>query len=244
MRRTKEKIDIMLLTFNRKRMLQQTLEGIWERTKTPYRLVIVDAGSNDGTIRFLKRLKSKNRIDEVILMKDNPGLCACYNEAFKYIKSELFIMTQDDLIPPDSEPDWLQSMIDIFERNPDHGAVAMRVARMINTKFTGDCEIGYAKRACSAYYRIQRKSLFEKVPECLGRRRWNEDIEFKKIVSRYDLKAGFARDIWANHIGHSQKPNKGYAEDFINYEGHDERKNKEKQRKPYPQVDNKTNIPI
>lgn len=240
----KKPIDIILLTFNRKKILQRTLEMIWARTKTPYRLIVVDNGSGDGTVKFLRTMKARKRIGELIEMKDNPGICAAYNEAFKYIKSYYFVTTQDDILPPNLKPDWIERMISLLRRNKDYGAVAMRVAKMINIKFDPNKEINDAKRACCAYLRISKKSVVAKNDPPFGEKRGNtDDIEFKKLMARFGLKAGFATNIWAHHIGHSQISNKGYG-DFTNYIGYSEARNKCKQRKPYPQVNLKTNVPI
>lgn len=239
-----EKIDIVLLTFNRRKLLQRTLEGIWARTRTPHRLIVVDNGSNDGTVKFLRTMKRLGRIDELVELMHGGGLCHAYNEGFKLVKSRYLVTTQDDLIPPDLEPDWIVRMKGLLDKNPDYGAVAMRVARMINIKFRPGREICEAKRSCCAYYRIHKRSVVAKNDPPFGERRGlTDDIEFKKLMARIGLRAGFASGIWANHIGHSQVENKGYG-NFTGYLGYSERQNAVKERKPYPAVDPKTNEPI
>jgi len=239
-----KRIDIILLTFNRRKMLQQTLESIWARTKTPYRLIVVDNGSNDGTVRFLHTLKRQKRIDELIEIKEPDGLCHAYNEGFKKVKSEYFVATQDDILPPDLKPDWLNQMLALLKRNKDYGAVAMRVARMINIRFKPKREINDARASCCAYFRIHKRSVVAKNDPPFGTRRGlTDDIEFKKLMRRLNLRAGFATNIWANHIGHSQQSNKGYG-DFTGYLGYNRGRNNTKQLKPYPLVNPKTNIPL
>jgi len=246
MRRTKkneEKIDIVLLTYNRRKVLQRTLEAIWARTKTPYRLIVLDNGSNDGTVKYLKGLLRDKRIAKLVELKDLP-LCFAYNEGYKHIESEYCVTTQDDIIPPLLKPDWLFQIKDLLDRNPDHGAIAMRVGRMINTRFKRDREIGYAKRACCAYMRIHKKSTLAKNDPPFGERYGHtDDVEFKKLMQRIGLQAGFASNIWANHVTHSQVDNKGYG-DQINYRGYNKHRNASIGHKPYPNVDPLTNQPI
>jgi len=226
-------------------MLQQTLESIWERTKTPYRLIIVDNCSNDGTVKWLRNKKKQGKIDELVEIKEPQGLCHAYNEGFKLVSSKYFITTQDDLLLPDLKPCWIPVMKDLLDRHPEYGAVAMRVARMINIKFRGEAEIYEARRSCCAYYRIHKRSVVVKNnPYPFGERRGlTDDIEFKKLMQRVGLRAGFAKFVWANHIGHSQEYNKGYGS-FTNYLGYNKSRNETKARKPYPKVDPKTNVPI
>jgi len=115
---------------------------------------------------------------------------------------------------------------------------------MINTKFKADKEIGYARRACCAYLRIHKKSLIDlNMPYPFGEKVWADDIEFQKIIHRIGYKCGFASNIWANHIGHSQGDNKGYGT-FEKYFGFSLDRNKNKARKPYPKVNDLTNKPI
>lgn len=232
--------DILLLTFNRKELLQRTLESIWERTRTPYRLIVIDNGSSDGTVEYLKSIEDKV---ELVLLEENIGICPAYNEGFKFVESEYFITTQDDLLPPDLEPDWLSQMLDLLKRRPTYGGIAMRTCRMIKVDFDEKSEIGHGKHSCCAYFRIQRKGDILRNPDWFSHCRWNEDNAFYGIMREFGLKTGFATNIWTNHIGHSQYPNKGYG-DSKTYMGYNEQKNKEKQRKPYPEVDDKTNKPL
>ncbi len=240
----KNKFDIVLLTFNRRKMLQRTLESIAERTRTPYRLIVVDNCSNDGTVKWLRNKKKQGIIDELVEISKPQGLCHAYNEGFKLVSSEYFITTQDDLLLPDIKPCWFPVMKDLLDRHPKYGAVAMRVARMINIKFRGENEIYEARRSCCAYYRIHKKSVVIKNDPPFGERRGlTDDIEFKKLMQRLGLRAGFAKFIWANHIGHSQAENKGYGK-FTGYLGFNQARNECKDRKPYPEVDPITNVPI
>jgi len=233
--------DILLLTFDRKELLQKTLESIWERTRTPYRLIVIDNGSTDGTVEYLKSIEDK--VYKLVLLKENIGICPAYNEGFKLVESEYFVTTQDDLLPPDLEPDWLIQMIDLFKRHPKYGGIAMRTCRMIKVDFDEESELGHGKHSCCAYFRIQRKSDILKSSNWFSNKKWNEDNAFHNVILELGLKTGFATNIWTNHIGHSQYPNKGYGSSTT-YMGYNEQKNKEKQRKPYPEVDNKTNMPI
>jgi len=239
------KIDIVLLTFNRRKILQRTLESIWARTKTPYRLIIVDNNSNDGTVKWLRNKKKQGMIDELVEITEPQGLCHAYNEGFKLVRSKYFITTQDDILPPDLKPDWFIQMKDLLDRHSEYGAIAMRVGRMINIKFRGEHEICDARRSCCAYFRIHKKSVVAKNnPYPFGERRGlTDDIEFKKLMQRIGLKAGFSKFIWANHIGHSQVENKGYGK-FTNYLGYNKARNDAKIRKPYPKINPKTNVPI
>jgi glycosyltransferase involved in cell wall biosynthesis len=49
-------IDIILLTCNRLKLLQQIIAGFEERLDVPYRLIVVNNNSKDGTTKYLEGL--------------------------------------------------------------------------------------------------------------------------------------------------------------------------------------------
>lgn len=125
----RRKVDILLVTFQRLKLLKIAVEAIKKRTKYPYRLIIIDNGSTDGTREWL----SGNDIaDKIIFMKENVGLGGAYREGLKYVESEYFICTVDDVIPPKMEPCWLEQELIVAKANPDYGGIAMKGARITN----------------------------------------------------------------------------------------------------------------
>lgn len=245
-------IDIIIVTFNRRELLQETIEKIQERTKTPHRLIVVDNYSvEDDTISYLKKAKSKGIIGLLILNGENIGLPPAYNKAFKYVESELFVTTNDDLIPPDLEPDWLERLVKLFKKYyPEYGAVGLRYVRMRNTRFEAEWlphypnnELGEAERAMPAVFRMQKKSDLEKLKHPFGDKEWWDDHVFKGIMNKLGFRSGFAKNIWARHIAFA-KPNKGYPEDFKDYLHYSEQRNKRDIEKGIAPMDPKTNEPL
>ena len=59
-------IDIVLVTYNRLAFTKQTLKSILDRTKFPFRLIVVDNASTDGSGSFLLTEKAKGNIDELV----------------------------------------------------------------------------------------------------------------------------------------------------------------------------------
>ena len=69
------KLLIALVTYNRLEYTKRTLRALWNTLEVPYYLVVVDNNSTDGTQTYLKSLLRRNRIDDLILNKENyyPG---------------------------------------------------------------------------------------------------------------------------------------------------------------------------
>ncbi len=51
--------SVVIPTFNRVELLKRTLESVWAQTFTDYEVIVVDDGSTDGTLEFLKSLAGR-----------------------------------------------------------------------------------------------------------------------------------------------------------------------------------------
>ena len=103
-----KQIDILLITYQRSYLLEKVLKSIYERTNYPHRIIVVDNASTDNTKDILKRQQKIGAIYKYIEMPSNGGQIAALNEGMKYVESEMFVTTQDDLLPPDLKPCWLK----------------------------------------------------------------------------------------------------------------------------------------
>ena len=111
---------IMLTTYNRLSLTHRTFNSLFGTTKTPYRLVITDNGSTDGTVDYLKSLK----VNEYCLSYDlhlnaeNLGIARGRNRCLKLAdkhKTEYLATIDNDCEFPDN---WLFKCIDIISVNP------------------------------------------------------------------------------------------------------------------------------
>lgn len=242
------KTSIILLTCNRKEMSKTTIDSLYERlANTEFlHLIVVDNNSTDGTAEMLKEYKSNDLIDELILLGENEivNVSDAYNLGFKYVESEYFFTMQDDIIIPKLEPDVFEQLISLMEKYPDAGGIGCRIQRIPNLQFNlGNEDLIPARRALSAYCRVQRKSELEKLGEFpFGRKKW-DDIGFLYMIKESLKKEGYwARNLYCNHLGYMTE-NRGYPADFVNKFAWTNRKS-DNTRKPYPKVDPLTNIPL
>ena len=236
-------INIVVLTCNRIALLKQIIIGFEERLKTPYRLIVIDNNSKDGTAEYLQGLK------DIVLIHNGDGqergLCDAYTQGLDYVDSELFITTQDDLLIPDLEPDVLTQLIDLFERNPDYGAVCLRTADMKRRPYLGE-ELIWKINACPGVFRIQRKSDMMKLGGFGIARRW-EDSMMVRLMRRLGKKSAIASNLWVKDLGLA--PNRGYPEWYRkkvvgNYNKNFEWVSKDRPQRGVGEVDPKTHKPI
>ena len=233
-------IDILLLTYNRLNLAKRSIEELYKRTKTPFRLIIVDNVSSDGTREYLKELAIKKENVELAFLDSPANICMAYNKGFEIVRSELFITMQDDIIIPELEPDIIQQLLGLMSKFPEQGAIACRVQKVPNVKWT-NWELSPPRKALSAYFRIQRREDVIKMGG-FGDRNW-DDLEF--VVRMRDVlgkPVSWANDLWCNHTGYMCE-NKGYGKNKRRW-GWSESRMAVYLEKPYPKIDSKTNIPI
>jgi len=156
-------IDIVLVTFNRLNFLKHTVKKIYERTLYPHRLWVVDNNSPDGTQEWLKGAKINGFVHDYILLPENKGLAYGLSEGFKKVESEYFITTQDDVVPPDMKPCWLERMLHLAKKNPDYGGIAMRIQRVRHREIDEHKELYESPTSLASFLRIQKKSDLEKM---------------------------------------------------------------------------------
>lgn len=243
-----ERTDIVLLTCNRIKFLKQVIKYFEERLHSPYRLIIINNNSKDGTTEYSQELKSNAEYPiEIIHNKDGEekGLCAAYTQSLDIVESELFITTQDDLLIPDLEPDVLVKLIDLFNKNPRYGAICLRTNNMARGP-VGNEELIHRIRTCPGVFRIQRKSDMLKIGGFGSSRRW-EDSEMCKIMNNFGKKVAISSNLWARDIG--LEADRGYPEWYRekvkdNFNRNFEWVAKNRVVRNVGKVDNKTHKPI
>jgi GT2 family glycosyltransferase len=115
--------SIMVCTYNRLQFTQRSFNSLFENTTTPFRLFIVDNGSADGTIEWLKQLKPQNDFCQELRIhfnETNLGIAIGRNQGLLLAKdnggNDPYLCTIDNDIEFPS--DWLKNCTDIIADNP------------------------------------------------------------------------------------------------------------------------------
>ena len=119
-------LDIMMATFNRCLLTQETLNSLLETTSQPFNLIIVENGSTDDTLSFLENFLNKNHIkiksSVVIKNKYNLGIATARNQCLAASKSEWLCTLDNDVKLPDN---WDVQCIEILKSNKNYGAIGV-----------------------------------------------------------------------------------------------------------------------
>jgi glycosyltransferase involved in cell wall biosynthesis len=234
--------------------LKKTIESINTRTLHPYYLFVVDNGSTDGTDSYLRSAKVNGKIFDCLLLPENIGQSRALNKLFEHMESwqqkrpmsDFFLTTNDDLLPPNLRPCWLERMLDIYQRHePDGlGALSMRIQRTARADINEDNEVFYWNKGIPSVFRLMRRSDMRKLGDRpFGRlMKWDSNSTADRFKLYLKKRYGFTTHIYADHLGWCE--NRGYDETNKSYFTYAENKEKIHEEKPYPDIDPETNEPI
>lgn len=152
--------SIMCATFNRIELTKLMLESLFKETSAPYRLLIVDNGSTDGTPEFLKKTLSEQSYCQYELQfnEKNLGIAMARNQglimASKY--NDEWLSTIDNDI--EFVPDWLNKCIEIIQEVPKLALGLNMEGRVYPYKTVGDKMFQVKNRgnlgtACTVFHR-------------------------------------------------------------------------------------------
>lgn len=100
-------ITLIITTWNSLETLKLFWGYLKRYTTVPFNAVIVDNGSTDGTLDFLKTLNVT-----VITNPHNEGVVKALNQAEHLVKTRFLLSISDDVLV---SPNWLEEMIALYE---------------------------------------------------------------------------------------------------------------------------------
>ena len=223
-----ETIDILITCYFRKHFTQKVLDYLIERTKHPFRIIIVDNGSTDGTREMVQEYQTKypGIFKKVILLPSNIGLQASKMVGMDFVESEYFVNTDNDVLPPLLDPDWLSQQLDLIKRHPEYAAIACRPQKMIGVgPIFKEAKEVVSNNMAGGHLRIMNTKAVRDVGGWLTTfENRAEEREICGKLIRAGFKIGFATNIRCYHLFGDEEdkktqgqPNWGYPADVPHY---------------------------
>jgi len=114
------RVSIVVVTFNNLVFNRLCLESVLANTMAQsYELVVVDNGSQDGTVEYLSELAQLNTHVRVLLNDKNEGFAVASNQGLVAASGEILLLLNNDTIVPHH---WLTRLLKGLE-DPDVGMV-------------------------------------------------------------------------------------------------------------------------
>jgi GT2 family glycosyltransferase len=120
------KVSILIVNWNKKRLLENCLNSIEKITKYPnYSIIVVDNGSSDGSVELVK---SKFHSVNLFCLKHNRGFAIANNlgmsAALENNADYILLLNNDTLI---IQGDWLRKIVEKAEENRKIGIVGCKL---------------------------------------------------------------------------------------------------------------------
>lgn len=155
------KLSIITLTYNNLDYTKKYIESLYKYTKD-FELIIVDNGSTDGTVEYLKGVKEVNGI-KLILNKENQGYSKGNNQGLEIAEGEYIGFLNNDIL---LSKNWFEEIEKVFQKE-NAGFVSplqieSKFADLIKYKYN---EPPYKKSfgECSFACVITKKEVLDKI---------------------------------------------------------------------------------
>lgn len=106
------KVSINLVTWNGKKYLPHCLDSIAKQTFRDFSLFILDNGSTDGTVEYLKNSLLPVTNCRLEFNEENIGFAAGHNQAIRATEGDYVLMLNQDII---LEPNFLEEIIKFLD---------------------------------------------------------------------------------------------------------------------------------
>ncbi|MBN2120463.1 MAG: glycosyltransferase family 2 protein [Candidatus Omnitrophica bacterium] len=223
------KCDIVIPVWNLKEWTQRCVESIIVNTEYPYRLIIIDNGSEKPTRDYLVSLKQDKRLKYYLFIRNekNLGCTKAINQGMKAASSEYILVLNNDTIVCSG---WLSELVRIAQLSGDIGIVnpnsnnlgakkpwhmsLEQYARKIMEKYKGRyIEMSAAVGFCS----LIKKEVVERVgvyDEGFGMGNF-DDTEYSIRARQAGFKTVFAKGPYVYHKEHASFDLLGDFDEFF-----------------------------
>ncbi len=144
---TESTCDIIIPIWNRLSLTRRCLEAVRKNTRTPYRLILIDNGSEEETRRFLDSLAADTTWPGVLIRnEENRGYIRAVNQGLKISTAPYICLLNNDIVVTAG---WLERMIEFAGAHPEAGLVNPQQNHDPGKPMPGDLE-GFAATQVSA----------------------------------------------------------------------------------------------
>ena len=111
-------ITVVIVTYRGAELLPSCLAGL-RRQRVPFRLLVVDNDSTDGTAAVLRELLPTATAGTVLRLDSNRGFAGGVAAALALVTTRFCALLNDDAIP---DPDWLEKLLAVAIEDPQAAA--------------------------------------------------------------------------------------------------------------------------
>lgn len=168
-----KKCDIVIPVWNQPKPTKECIDSITANTDCPYRLVIIDNGSECETADYLRGLSAQNGMDLLLVRNNkNIGFVRAVNQGMKLADAEYICVMNNDTI---AAKGWLSELMLVMEARPEIGLLNPSSNTSNQSPEEGESIEAYAKgldrfkgeiqelSVCRGFCMVIRKGVIERV---------------------------------------------------------------------------------
>lgn len=106
-------VSIIILTRNRLDVSRECIASIRRHTPEPHEIILVDNGSTDGTLPWLRELTARDTGYRLIENTENLGFSAGCNQGMRAARGTFILLLNNDVVVT---PEWLSGMLECFTK--------------------------------------------------------------------------------------------------------------------------------
>lgn len=222
--------SIIVVTCNRKAFCKMAITSILKNTHFPYELIILDNGSTDGTVEYLKYIEEKYPTVSVHYYLTNQGKAKAANHGFRISKGDYIIGLDDDVLVPKG---WLTKMTNALDRTPNIGWLSFSLEKKYWKSFNRNGKDpnvfkpeyerkyrGYTIQmvpAVAGFCVAMPRSTYEKLGGYAEKSYYGGvDGEYNRRAKAHGLITGYLMEVVGVHLGGSEEEANLYP-DYRNY---------------------------
>ena len=192
--------DIVVTTRNRLDGLRRTLSYIYERTRSPYRLHVLDDASSEGNVDYLMEEFKAGRVHHLLLHGERVGAMAQLNMGTWMAVSDPIVFVDDDILCPDVEPDWLARGLRAMDERPRLGLLALNHPNANRRHTHGDGVVTYCL-CVGGTFMFARRNLVEnfRLPHFRDNFGVTPTTKRSAIARKHNYQVGFLADTYCFH---------------------------------------------
>ncbi len=114
-------VSVIIPNWNGAAHLPTCLESLRRQTWRDFEVIVVDNGSEDGSLELLAREYPEVR---VLALGENRGFAGACNAGIRAAQGELIVLLNNDT---EADPRWLEEVVAAFGRHPEAGIVASKM---------------------------------------------------------------------------------------------------------------------
>ncbi len=115
------RVTVIIINYNGRQYLEELLSSLHDQTHTSFEAVLIDNGSTDGSVGFIKEFAAWVRL---VPEETNLGFAEAANQGAQLSDAEYLVFLNTDL---SLAPDWLERMVEAADRDLQVAAVAPKM---------------------------------------------------------------------------------------------------------------------